>query len=78
MLPSEQREWSDELLKRLNVTFSATSPYVCIIDSGVNVEHPLLSPFTRITDQRTVTEDNDPTDMIGHGTAMAGLAMWGI
>ncbi|EGR4210622.1 S8 family peptidase [Vibrio cholerae] len=77
LLPSEQREWSDELLKRLNVTFSATSPYVCIIDSGVNVEHPLLSPFTRITDQRTVTEDNDPTDMIGHGTAMAGLAMWG-
>ncbi|MEL7293141.1 MAG: S8 family peptidase [Pseudomonadota bacterium] len=77
MEPIEQREWSDELLYRLNHTYTDSSPYICIIDSGVNVEHPLLSPFADLGDQRTITDDSDPTDAIGHGTGMAGLAMWG-
>ncbi|GAA3943001.1 S8 family peptidase [Litoribacillus peritrichatus] len=77
MEPKEQIEWSDELLQRLNHSISENSPYVCIIDSGVNVEHPLLAPFASLSDQRTITEDNDPTDTMGHGTEMAGLAMWG-
>lgn len=73
----EQEEWADELLQRLNYTESDDVPYVCIIDSGVNVEHPLLAPFSTPSDQRTITEDSDPTDTLGHGTGMAGLAMWG-
>ncbi|WBA08189.1 S8 family peptidase [Salinivibrio kushneri] len=77
MEPTEQRMWSDELLHRLNHTYTADSPYICIIDSGVNVQHPLLSCFADLPDQRTITDDGDPTDAIGHGTSMAGLAMWG-
>ncbi|MGI3080599.1 S8 family peptidase [Vibrio alginolyticus] len=77
MEPVEQREWSDELLHRLNHTYTDNSPYICIIDSGVNVDHPLLSSFADLGDQRTITDDSDPTDVIGHGTSMAGLAMWG-
>ncbi|WP_299017154.1 S8 family peptidase [uncultured Photobacterium sp.] len=77
MEPCEQIGWSDELLQRLNHSHSDNSPYVCIIDSGVNVEHPLLAPFANLSDQRTITDDSDPTDTMGHGTGMAGLAMWG-
>ena len=73
----EQEEWTEELLQRLNSSTSDESPYVCIIDSGVNVLHPLLAPFSTPSDQRTITEDGDPTDALGHGTGMAGLAIWG-
>jgi len=77
-MPSEeQEEWSRELLERLNKTDNGNEPYVCIIDTGVNVEHPLLKPFADIKDQLTITPDEDPTDKNGHGTGMAGLAMWG-
>lgn len=78
VMPSEeQKEWSKELLERLNKTDNGSEPYVCIIDTGVNVEHPLLKPFTDINSQMTITPDADPTDKNGHGTGMAGLAMWG-
>ncbi len=73
----EQEQWSKDLLTRLHQPNSEDEPYICIIDSGVNVEHPLLSDFATLSDQLTVTDDNDPTDNLGHGTEMAGLAMWG-
>jgi hypothetical protein len=78
VMPSEEQEaWSQELLERLHKSDNGNEPYVCIIDTGVNVEHPLLKPFTDISNQLTITADGDPTDKNGHGTGMAGLAMWG-
>lgn len=73
----EQEQWSEDLLNHLHQPSSGNEPYICILDTGVNVEHPLLSPFSEINDQLTVTDDRDATDNNGHGTAMAGLAMWG-
>ena len=73
----EQSGWSEELLSRLNFIDNGNVPYVCIIDSGVNYGHPLLSPFITADDQWTITNDQDPTDIHGHGTGMAGLAAWG-
>lgn len=73
----EQEQWSEDLLTRLRQPNSGDEPYICIIDTGVNVEHPLLSDFASLSDQLTITDDNDPTDNLGHGTEMAGLAMWG-
>jgi hypothetical protein len=73
----EQEQWSQDLLDRLHQPNNGKEPYICIIDSGVNVEHPLLSPFANISDQLTVTDDGIPVDNQGHGTEMAGLAMWG-
>lgn len=78
VMPSEeQEEWSQELLGRLNKADNGSEPYICILDTGVNVEHPLLKPFTDINNQLTITSDEDPADKNGHGTGMAGLAMWG-
>jgi len=72
---TEQTEWSQDLLDRLYQSTTGNEPYICILDTGVNVEHPLLSRFVELNDQLTVT--NDGIDSHGHGTGMAGLAMWG-
>ncbi|MFT6373280.1 MAG: hypothetical protein ACJAZT_002040 [Gammaproteobacteria bacterium] len=73
----EQVVWSQDLLQRLSLSNNGNEPYVCILDTGVNVEHPLLAPFASLKDQLTVTSDGIPVDLNGHGTGMAGLAMWG-
>lgn len=75
--PVEQAQWSQDLLDRLKQSNNGNEPYVCILDTGVNVEHPLLAPFAKTTDQLTVTYDRVPVDSHGHGTGMAGLAIWG-
>lgn len=72
----EQAEWSNDLLSRLNVA-DGKLPYVCILDTGVNPEHPLLSPFTTRNDHLVIEPNWLTSDENGHGTEMAGLAMWG-
>src|SRR5690606_13944984 len=51
----------------------------CILDAGVNRDHPLLAPGLLQSDCLTVepgwgAHDHHPD---GHGTAMAGLALYG-
>ena len=74
--PQEQKEWSDELLSRLQIVPSNVS--VCVFDTGVNNEHPLLKPFY---DEESVHKAMDhmlsASDMHGHGTEMAGVAAYG-
>ena len=74
--PSEQPEWSDDLLGRLH-QLGQEPPYICILDTGVNAEHPLLSPFIDSEDRYVVNPSWEINDTNGHGTAMAGLATWG-
>ncbi len=74
--PEEQFEWTDNLLSRLQIN-NKNLPYICILDSGANIGHPLIAPFITQTDQFTVNPGWDPTDDNGHGTGMMGLAVWG-
>ncbi len=55
------------------------SPAVCILDTGVNRGHPLLSDILAESDQDTVREEwgKDDHHQPGHGTPMAGLAAYG-
>jgi Subtilase family len=76
LLPEVQIEWTDDLLLRLQRN-NENPPYICILDSGVNIGHPLIAPFITQTDQFTVNPDWSPTDDDGHGTGMIGLAVWG-
>jgi len=74
----DQREWIDDLLSRLAVA-PKSAPSVLLIDSGVNREHPLLVDSLAKTDWHAVYSawskaDKDPQQ---HGTAMAGLAVFG-
>lgn len=76
LIPPEQHAWVENLLNR--ATFAdGQVPHVCILDTGVNRGHPLLEPAIDAVDLHT----NDPAwgahDNDGHGTQMAGLALYG-
>ena len=72
----EQRKWVDDLLARLRPA-GKKSPSVCILDTGVNRGHPLLEPCVDAGDVHTYNAAWDPSDDHGHGTEMAGLALFG-
>ena len=76
LVPAEHPAWTEDLLSRLDRP-DEDSPYVCILDTGTNNEHPLIYPFLDDADQFSVDADWTGTDDDGHGTGMAGLAVWG-
>lgn len=78
MTPPEQQEWVDETLARLTVaTGEDSTPRVCLLDSGVNRGHPLLSPFIASADLHTVDPAWGVDDTANHGTGLAGLVALG-
>ncbi|ROM82224.1 peptidase S8 [Pseudomonas brassicacearum] len=48
---------------------------VCILDSGINTNHPLLR--MAIGESQSFVRDQDEFDEAGHGTAVAGIALYG-
>lgn len=48
---------------------------VCILDSGINTNHPLLR--SAIGESRSFIPGQDEFDDAGHGTAVAGIALYG-
>lgn len=75
----EQAEWAADLSERL-VPVSPLAPAVCLLDSGTNRAHPLLAPALEVSDQHTCDPAwgvGDSTFWNGHGTAMAGVALYG-
>lgn len=78
MTPVEQQEWSAETLARLTVAAEDDSvPRVCLLDSGVNGGHPLLSPFIAAADLHAVQPAWGVDDTANHGTGLAGLVALG-
>lgn len=74
----EQQDWKDELLAR--TTFPAHAdhvPRICLLDSGVNRGHPLLSPVLTSDDLHTVDPVWGKADECNHGTGLAGIAIYG-
>jgi len=76
--PAEQPGWLDDLHKRLSTPDQATEvPHVCLLDTGVNAGHPLLSDALDLADLHTVEPGWGVEDQNGHGTTLAGLALIG-
>ena len=73
---SEQTEWIKNLLGRINVD-EDTNSSVCILDTGINYGHPLLSPILKEEDCLAVDSEWGVHDHDKHGTLMAGLAAYG-
>ena len=76
--PSEQHEWGDELLQRVSMPPEG-SPVIGLLDTGVNRGHPLLAPLIQENDCQTLKPawGVHDTHSDGHGTQMAGLAVYG-
>lgn len=51
------------------------APSVVLLDSGIVANHPLLQPGV-LTATSSVPGDDSPGDTLGHGTAMAGIALY--
>ena len=73
----EQVQWSKDLIDRVNIQISEDSPCISILDTGVNIGHPLLSPFVAPNSTFVINPNWGTSDINGHGTSMAGLAIWG-
>ncbi|WP_198537039.1 MULTISPECIES: S8 family peptidase [unclassified Streptomyces] len=73
---SDQAEWSAHLAARL-LPAEMSAPSACILDSGVHREHPLLRWSLAEEDCHAVEQHWGVHDHHGHGTEMAGLALFG-
>lgn len=74
-------EWMDDLVSRTSGEFDENAVLVCLLDSGVNNLHPLISAF--LPDRRlysfkpTDWGNGDDWPNGGHGTGVAGLVLYG-
>ena len=64
----EQDEWADDLLARTH--FNDTGVAVCVLDTGINGNHKLISPYMPTTEM-TIDQTWGNQDRSGHGTNMA-------
>ena len=72
----EQFEWVKEALTRIDPP-QQDSTAICILDSGINNEHPLLRPALDAYDMHAYDPAWGEADHDDHGTEMAGLALYG-
>jgi hypothetical protein len=72
----EAMSWTLELIERLAPPDGEANA-VCLLDTGVNRAHPLLGPALDATDLFTYQTAWGVHDHHGHGTQMAGLALYG-
>jgi len=74
--PSEQAEWVDDLLDRVEGPQGQTAA-VCLLDTGVNNGHPLLRDALSTENLLACDPEWGGNDDRSHGTEMAGLCLWG-
>jgi hypothetical protein len=72
----DQREIGTALVRRLTAP-KTDAPAVCLLDTGVNQAHPLLAPALEPADVHACNPAWGGDDHHGHGTAMAGVALYG-
>jgi hypothetical protein len=72
----DQQAWLDDLLARTSPA-GASSPFLCVLDTGVNRGHALLSASLSESDLHAVEPSWGVADTHGHGTGMAGIALYG-
>lgn len=72
----EQVEWVDDVAAR--ATFDGGgSNYITLLDRGVSRAHPLIAPALALDDRHAAEPAWGLDDAVGHGTQLAGLALFG-
>ncbi|MBR0711879.1 S8 family peptidase [Bradyrhizobium liaoningense] len=75
---AQQHVLADTIIARLG-PLNINAPAVGLLDTGVNRAHPLLESFIKSTDIHALKEawGTHDSHISGHGTQMAGLAIYG-
>ena len=71
----EREDWINEALN--NITFNKTNNFISILDTGVNNGHLLIAPVLEDLNKLTADINWGSNDKGGHGTKMAGVAVYG-
>lgn len=71
---ADQREWVGDLLSR--TTFNESNATVCILDTGLAEEHPLIAPATKHEYIQAADSSWSTRDTFGHGTEMSGVSLY--
>lgn len=74
MPPQDESAWARDLKSRLSI--HSTNSTICILDTGVAFAHPLLEQSLPESDAQAVMPAWGYTDHEGHGTGMAGIALY--
>lgn len=76
MPQAEQAEWVADLVARTTPA-NAHDPSACVLDTGISRGHPLLEHSLADDDLHTCVPSWGRHDHDGHGTAMAGITLYG-
>ena len=71
-----QKDWMDIILQQFRYD-RIHDKYLCLLDSGVVKDHPMLLPVLANEDRFVVNPNWGVNDVKRHGTLMAGLATYG-
>ena len=74
---NEDNVWLRNLLDRTQYLGNNMAPHICLLDTGVNRGHQLLKHALSSADMHTIEPALGEDDTYGHGTEMAGLALFG-
>jgi len=72
---TENNDWIDDTLRLVN--FTKTNNFITILDTGVNNGPRLIGPILDDVNRLTVDPNWGINDSLGHGTNMAGVAVYG-
>ncbi|MDQ0333088.1 hypothetical protein QFZ88_005470 [Mesorhizobium sp. YL-MeA3-2017] len=73
----EQADWLDNLAGWTTFQVLNDPGYVTLLDRGVSRAHPLVQPALNVDDRHAANPAWDVGDFVGHGTQLAGLALYG-
>ena len=82
LTPTEQGLWADDVPPRMTRP-DGDAPAVCLLDTGVTQAHPLIAPGLAVEDATAINpgwgshDNGGGPEQAGHGTEMAGLALYG-
>ena len=74
---AEQAEWVDDLVQRTTLPNVDDTGFIALLDTGVSRAHPLIQPSLSVEDRHAANPAWGLEDVKGHGTQMAGLALYG-
>lgn len=76
-LPPQQRTAQARSIAGRVVPAPPQAPWITLLDTGVNRSNPLIAPALPADRCRAVAPAWDPFDPDGHGSKMAGVALYG-